>query len=38
VGTGAKILGNMRIGDNVKVGAGSLVVHHVLPGEVAAPC
>jgi serine O-acetyltransferase len=29
VGTGAKILGNIRIGDNVKVGAGSVVVHHV---------
>jgi serine O-acetyltransferase len=29
VGTGAKILGNIRLGDNVKVGAGSVVVHHV---------
>jgi serine O-acetyltransferase len=29
VGTGAKILGNIRIGDNVKVGAGSVVVHSV---------
>jgi serine O-acetyltransferase len=29
VGTGAKILGNIRIGDNVKVGAGSVVVHPV---------
>jgi serine O-acetyltransferase len=29
VGTGAKILGNIRIGDNVKVGAGSVVVRHV---------
>jgi serine O-acetyltransferase len=28
-GTGAKILGNIRIGDNVKVGAGSVVVHPV---------
>ena len=29
VGTGAKILGNIRIGDNVKIGAGSVVVHPV---------
>jgi serine O-acetyltransferase len=29
VGAGAKILGNIRIGDNVKVGAGSVVVHPV---------
>jgi len=43
VGTGAKVLGNIRIGDNVKVGAGSVVVHPVpdnstvvgIPGRVA---
>src|SRR5438309_6788862 len=29
VGTGAKVLGNIRIGDNVKVGAGSVVVHPI---------
>jgi len=29
VGSGAKILGNIRIGDNVKVGAGSVVVKPV---------
>lgn len=29
VGTGAKILGNIRIGDHVKVGAGSVVIHSV---------
>jgi serine O-acetyltransferase len=29
VGTGAKVLGNIRIGDNVKVGAGSVVVRAV---------
>ena len=29
IGTGAKVLGNIRIGDNVKVGAGSVVVHPV---------
>ncbi len=29
VGTGAKILGNIRIGDHAKVGAGSVVVHAV---------
>jgi serine O-acetyltransferase len=29
LGSGAKILGNIRIGDNVKVGAGSVVVHPV---------
>jgi serine O-acetyltransferase len=29
VGTGAKILGNIRIGNYVKVGAGSVVIHSV---------
>ena len=29
IGTGAKILGNIRIGDYVKIGAGSVVVHPV---------
>src|ERR1700677_1985024 len=29
VGTGAKVLGNIRIGDNVKIGAGSVVVRPV---------
>ena len=29
VGTGAKVLGNIRIGDHVKIGAGSVVVHAV---------
>jgi serine O-acetyltransferase len=29
VGTGAKVLGNIRLGDHVKVGAGSVVVHPV---------
>jgi len=28
-GTGAAILGNIRIGDHVKIGAGSVVVHSV---------
>ncbi len=29
VGTGAKVLGNIAIGDHVKIGAGSVVVHPV---------
>lgn len=29
VGTGAKVLGNIKIGDHVKIGAGSVVVHPV---------
>ena len=29
VGAGAKILGNIRIGNNVKVGGGSVVIHSV---------
>ncbi|HML17824.1 MAG TPA: serine O-acetyltransferase, partial [Bryobacteraceae bacterium] len=29
IGTGAKILGNIRIGDYAKVGAGSVVIHPV---------
>jgi serine O-acetyltransferase len=29
VGTGAKVLGNIRIGDHVKIGAGSVVVRSV---------
>jgi len=32
VGTGAAVLGNIRIGDNVKIGAGSVVVNAV-PGN-----
>ncbi|MEK7754486.1 MAG: serine O-acetyltransferase, partial [Acidobacteriota bacterium] len=44
VGTGAKVLGNIRVGDCVKIGAGSVVVHSVpdnstvvgIPGRVAA--
>jgi serine O-acetyltransferase len=27
IGTGAKVLGNIQIGDHVKIGAGSVVVH-----------
>ena len=29
IGTGAKVLGSIMIGDNVKIGAGSVVVHPV---------
>lgn len=29
IGTGAKVLGNIRVGDYVKVGAGSVVIHPV---------
>lgn len=29
VGTGAKVLGNIRVGDNVRIGAGSVVVRPV---------
>ncbi len=29
VGTGAKVLGNIKIGNNVRIGAGSVVVHAV---------
>src|ERR1035437_7989567 len=29
VGRGAKVLGNITVGDNVKIGAGSVVVHPV---------
>lgn len=32
IGAGAKILGNIRLGDDVKVGAGSVVVHAVPDG------
>ncbi|MCC7233916.1 MAG: serine O-acetyltransferase [Bryobacterales bacterium] len=31
VGTGAKVLGNIVIGDNSKIGAGSVVIHEVPP-------
>lgn len=31
IGTGAKVLGNIMIGDNSKIGAGSVVVHSVPP-------
>jgi serine O-acetyltransferase len=33
VGTGAKVLGSIRIGDDVKIGAGSVVVHPVPEGS-----
>ena len=29
VGTGAKVLGNIKIGNHVKIGAGSVVIHPV---------
>ena len=29
VGAGAKVLGNINIGDNVRIGAGSIVLNHV---------
>jgi serine O-acetyltransferase len=29
VGTGAKVLGNIKVGDHVRIGAGSVVVHPV---------
>jgi serine O-acetyltransferase len=32
VGTGAKVLGSIRVGDDVKIGAGSVVVHPVPAG------
>ncbi len=31
VGTGAKVLGNITVGDNVKIGAGSVVIRPVPP-------
>lgn len=33
IGTGSAILGNIRLGDDVKVGAGSVVVHSVPDGS-----
>lgn len=33
VGSGAKILGPIKIGDNVKIGAGSVVIHGVPPNS-----
>ncbi len=33
IGTGAKVLGSIMIGDNVKIGAGSVVVHPVPPNS-----
>ena len=33
VGTGAKVLGNIRIGDGSRIGAGSVVVHTVPAGS-----
>ena len=33
VGTGAAVLGNIKLGDDVKVGAGSVVVHSVPEGS-----
>ena len=33
VGTGAKVLGNIKIGDCSRIGAGSVVIHPVPPGS-----
>ncbi|HRU39244.1 MAG TPA: serine O-acetyltransferase, partial [Candidatus Goldiibacteriota bacterium] len=33
IGSGAKVLGPIKIGDNVKVGAGSVVIHNVPPNS-----
>lgn len=33
VGAGAKILGNIKVGDGARVGANAVVVQEVLPGE-----
>ena len=33
MGTGASVLGNIVLGDNVKVGAGSVVIHSVPEGS-----
>jgi serine O-acetyltransferase len=33
VGAGASVLGNIRLGDDVRVGAGSVVVHSVTNGS-----
>jgi len=33
VGTGAKILGNIHIGDNAKIGANCIVIHNVEAGK-----
>jgi serine O-acetyltransferase len=33
VGTGAKVLGNIAVGDHCKIGAGSVVVHPVPPNS-----
>jgi serine O-acetyltransferase len=33
IGTGAKVLGSIMIGNNVKIGAGSVVVHPVPPNS-----
>ncbi len=33
VGAGASVLGNITLGSDVRVGAGSVVVHSVLPGS-----
>ena len=32
IGTGAKILGPIKIGDNAKIGAGAVVLHDVKKG------
>ena len=40
VGTGAKVLGNITVGDFVKIGAGSVVTRSIPEGVFAAgnPC
>ena len=36
IGAGAKILGNMNIGSSARIGAGSVVLHHVPDGTTVA--
>ena len=35
VGTGAKLLGNIEIGDGAKIAPNAVIRHHVRPGEIA---
>jgi len=36
IGAGAKVLGNVVIGDNVRIGANAVVLHSVAEGETVA--
>ena len=34
IGAGAKVLGDINIGNNIKIGAGSILIQNILDGKI----